>query len=233
MLYFTSTELCKGLVQLAAQIEVHIRNGVALSSTLASIPPKREGTASAAVQQESTEVIASEWQPEINAPEIIPVVHECERSKPMIIPAAQDSLRIIEPEIIEEHAEQAESVTYEIFNHGASRRGCARLIDSNGYTYRLGYKSAQGTHWGCTYHFSPSANRIPCRASVKQRGAVFLPGKHRHNHDPKVGNVTARRIEALVREEAHCNLRKPVSAIVNEVSKFESNYFLCLAFFLD
>ena len=223
MLYFTSTELCKGLVQLAAQIEMLLGNGMAPSSTLVSLTPKREGTASAAVKRESTEAIAPEWQPEINTSEIIPVGQECERSKPMIIPAAQESLRIIEPEIIEEQADQVESVTYEIFDHGGHRRGNARLIDSNGYTYYINRKSAQRVYWCCTL------KGILCRASVKQRGAVFLPGKHRHNHDPKVGKVTTQRVKALVREEAHCNLLKPVSAIVNEVCKlFPQNNLLCL-----
>ena len=188
---------------------------MASSSTLVSLTPKREGTASAAVKQESTEAIASEWQPEINAPAIIPVVQECERSKPMIIPAAQESLRIIEPEIIEEQADQVKSVTYEIFDHGGHSRGNARLIDSNGYTYYVNYKTAQEACWCCTTH----AKTISCRALVRQRGAMFFPGKHRHNHDPKKGKLTAWRIEALVKEEAHCNLLKPVSAIVNEVCK--------------
>ena len=200
---------------------MHLSNGMALSSTMGSSSLKIAGTASAAVEQESTEVTASEQEPGFNAP-----AEECETSKPMIIPAAPESLRIIEPEIIEEQAEQVESVTFEIFNHGG-RCGCARLLDSNGYTYSVNYKSAQKTCWYCTYHSSTNTKRKRCRASVRQRGAVFFPGKHRHNHDPKGGKVTARRIEALVREEAHCNLFKPVSAIVNEVSKFASNYFFC------
>ena len=204
---------------------MHLSNGMALSSTTASSSLKIKGTASAAVKQESTEVINAEQEPGINAPEIIAVAQECERSKPIIIPAAQESLRI-EPVIIEEQAEQVESVTYEIFNHGGSYRGNARLIDSNGYTYYISYKSAQGAHWYCTHHVS--SKRMFCQAVVRQRGAVFLPGKHRHNHEPKVGKVTARRIEALVREEAYCNLLKPVSAIVNEVCKFSVNILFCL-----
>ena len=127
---FSSTELCKGLVQLAAQIEMLLSNGVAPSITIASSPLKMEGTA-AAVKQESTEVIASEQEPRINAQEIIPVALEGESSKPVILPEAQESLRI-EPVIIEEQAEQVETVTYEVFNHGG-KRGFARLIDSNGY----------------------------------------------------------------------------------------------------
>ena len=225
MLYVTSTELCKGLVQLAAQIELHLSNGMAPSSTMASLPPKIEGTASAAVKQESTEVIAAEQEPGMNASEVIAVAQECERSKPMIIPAAQESLRT-KPVIIEAQSEQAESVTFEIFNHGGSRHGSARLVDSNGYTYCIHSKSAQGTRWSCSQCFS-TAKKIGCRASVRQRGSVFLPGKHRHNHEPKVGKVTARRIEALVREEAYCNLLKPVSAIVNEVCKFSVNILFC------
>ena len=216
---FSSTELCKGLVKLAAQIEVLLSNGVAPSTTMASSPLKIEGTA-AAVKQESTEVIASEQEPRINGPEIIPVALEGESRKPMNLPEAQESLRI-EPVIIEEQAEQVETVTYEIFNHGG-KRGCARLIDSNGYTY---FK--QKTRWACTNVGKP------CKASVIQRGAVFLLGKHKHNHDPKMGKVTAQRIKALVRDKAHCNLLRPVSAIVDEVSKFARNYFFCLAFFLD
>ena len=220
----SSTELCKGLVQLAAQIEMLLSNGVAPSTTIASSPLKMEGTA-AAVKQESTEVIASEQEPRINVPEIIPVALKGESSKPMILPEAQESLRI-EPVIIEEQAEQVETVTYEVFNHGG-KRGFARLIDSNGYTY---YKHQ--TCWLCTLSSFPVKWRC-CKARVIQRGAVFLPGKHRHNHDPKVGKATAQRIKALVRDKAHCNLLKPVSAIVNEVSKFARNYFFCLAFFLE
>ena len=102
------------------------------------------------------------------------------------------------------------------------------LIDSNGYTY---YKKTASI-WLCTLHGTSSKERR-CNASLRQLGAGFLPGKHRHDHDPKVGKVRAQRIEALVREEAHCNLLKPVSAIVNEVSKFASNYSFCLAFFKD
>jgi len=122
----------------------------------------------------------------------------------MILPEAKESLRI-EPVIIEEQAEQVETVTFEIFNHGGNL-GCARLIDSNGHTY---FKHR--TRWVCTKEGGC------CKASVIQRGAVFLLGKHRHNHDPKVGKAIAQRIKALVREKAHCNLLKPVSAIVNEV----------------
>ena len=103
-----------------------------------------------------------------------------------------------------------------------------RLIDSNGYTY---YKHTASV-WLCTLHGSSCKERR-CKASLRQLSAGFLPGKHRHDHDPKVGKVRAQRIEALVREEAHCNLLKPVSAIVNEVSKFASNYSFCLAFFKD
>ena len=201
---------------------MHLSNGMALSSTMGSSSPKIAGTASAAVKQECTEVTASEQERGINAP-----AEECERSKPMIIPAAPQSLRIIEPEIIEEQAEQVESVTFEIFNHGGSRCDCARLIDSNGYTYSIKNKSAQGASWRCTHHFDAKAKRMCCKASVKQRGAVFLPGKHRHTHDPKVGKVTAQRVKALVKEEARCNLLKPVSAIVNEVCKFSLNNLLC------
>ena len=191
---------------------MHLSNGMTLRSTTASSSLKIKGTASAAVKQESTEVIAAKQEPRINAPEIIPV--------------AQKSLRI-EPVIIEEQAKQVESVTYEIFNHGG-HHGSARLIDSNGYTYCIDYKSAQGARWCCTRNFRIGAKRIKCKAFVRQRGAVFLPGKHRHNHDPKVGKVTARRIQALVKEEAHCNLLKPVSAIVNEVCKFSVNISFCL-----
>ena len=146
----------------------------------------------------------------------------------MILPVAQESLRIEPAIIIEEQAEQVESVTYEIFNHGGSYHDNARLIDSNGYTYFIKYKSAHGAYWHCTHHSNNCAKRIDCRASVTQRGAVFLPGKHRHNHEPKVGKVSARRIDALVKEEAHCNLVKPVSANVNEVCKFSVNILFCL-----
>lgn len=215
---FCSTELCKGLVQLAAQIEMLLSNGVAPSTTIASSPLKMEGTA-AAVKQKSTEVIASEQEPGINVPEIIPIALEGESSKPMILPEAQESLRT-EPVIIEEQAEQVETVTYEIFNHGGNL-GCARLIDSNGYLY-ANHKSC----WVCTLTFSHVKWRR-CKARVMQRGAVFLPGKHRHTHDPKVGKVTAQRVKALVKEEARCNLLKPVSAIVNEVCKFPLNNLLC------
>ena len=186
---------------------------------MASSPLKIEGTA-AVVKQESTGVIAAEQEPRINAPEIISVALEGESSKPMILPEAQECLRI-QPVIIEEQAEQVETVTYEVFNHGGIQ-GCARLIDSSGYTY-----SKQRTHWVCTKAWEH------CKPSVIQRGAVFLLGKHRHNHDPKVGKATAQRVKALVRDRAHCNLLKPVSAIVNEVSKLARNYFFCLAFFLD
>jgi len=129
-------------VQFAAQIEMLLSNGMAPSSTMVSSPLKIAATA-AAVKQESTEVIAVEQEPRINAPEIIPLALEGENSKPMNLPEAQESLRI-EPVIIEEQAEQVETVTYEVFNHGG-KCGCARLIDSNGYTY---FK--QKTRWACT-----------------------------------------------------------------------------------
>lgn len=167
------------------------RSYLARSSTMPSLPLKIEATASAAVIRESTEVIAAGQERGINAPEIIPVA--------------------LAPVIIEEQAEQVETVAYEVFNHGG-HHGCARLIDSNGYTY---YKQTASV-WLCTLHGTSSKERR-CNASLRQLSAGFLPGKHRHNHDPKVGKVRAQRIEALVKEEAHCNLLKPVSAIVNEV----------------
>ena len=171
LLYFTSTELCKGLVQLAAQIEMHLSNGMAPSSTLASSPPKREGTASAAVKQESGEVNASEHERGINAP-----AEECERSKPMIIPAAEESLRIIEPEIIEEQAEQVESITFEILKHGGRSGGCARLIDSNGYTYCVNNKSAQGVnYWRCTHHSVTNACLLYTSPSPRDQRGSRMP----------------------------------------------------------
>ena len=146
MLHFTSTELCKGLVQLAAQIEVYL----ARSSTIPPLPLKIEATASAAVIRESTEVIAAGQERGFYAPEIFPVA--------------------LEPVIIEEQGEQVETVAYEIFNHGG-HHGCARLIDSNGYTY---YKQP-ACIWLCTLHGTSSKERR-CKTSLRQLGAGFLPG---------------------------------------------------------
>ena len=106
MLHFTSTEPCKGLVQLAAQISLP---GTKLHYAILTTE-NRSNCLTAAVIRESTEVIAARQERGFNAPEIIPVA--------------------LAPVIIEEQAEQVETVAYEIFNHGG-HHGCARLIHSN------------------------------------------------------------------------------------------------------
>ena len=188
------------------------------------------------------EILPVEETSAINESEIIPVEEESASNEPEIIPMEQES-PCNEPEVISvgqqstsnesgfagKGTEQGETVTYEVLHQG-TRRGRAKLIDSNGYTYNKKFESPKVIYWQCTVRSKVKH----CKSTVIQRGDVFQMGLHGHNHEPKVAAMATGRIAALVKEKAQTNLLKPAPAIVNEVCCFALLfYFIIVLYYIS
>lgn len=174
-----------------------------------------------ALAQESTSntqklfIMAVEEESASNEPEIIPMEQESPCNEPEVISGGQQSTSN-ESGFAGKGTEQGETVTYEVLHQG-TRRGRAKLIDSNGYTYNKKFESPKVIYWQCTVRSKVKH----CKSTVIQRGDVFQMGLHGHNHEPKVAAMATGRIAALVKEKAQTNLLKPAPAIVNEVLQAE------------
>ena len=173
------------------------------------------------------EIIPVEEQFASNEPEIIPMEQESPCNEPEVIPVGQQSTSN-ESDFAEKRTEQGETVTYEVLQQG-TRRGRAKLIDSNGYTYNKKFESPKVIYWQCTVRSKVKH----CKSTVIQRGDVFQTGVHGHNHDPKVAAITTGRIAVLVKEKAQSNLLKPAPAIVNEVCCFDTIIYVLLVYIVN
>ncbi|KAL9954405.1 hypothetical protein ACROYT_G041939 [Oculina patagonica] len=105
------------------------------------------------------------------------------------------------------------ALTYEIVE-SSSKKGRPKLIDSHGFTFTLHRRRGVVTDWQCSVR--PKSN--PCRATVRQRGDQFLSGNHLHNHQAKVGALTAAKISVQVKAKAVEDIFKPAPAIIDEVT---------------
>ncbi|XP_076113413.1 uncharacterized protein LOC143081063 [Mytilus galloprovincialis] len=85
-------------------------------------------------------------------------------------------------------------VTYHIEEQGSKRR-FKKLVSSDGFAYTVKRSSTTVTHWRC----SVRSKSLWCKATVAQRGGMFIPGVIQHVHpcDPGLTKKTVVRAKAL------------------------------------
>lgn len=87
-------------------------------------------------------------------------------------------------------------VTYEIIADG-SQKGKEILADSDGYTYTVKTRRANGNRvWTC----SVCNKNTYCKASVSQKGKEFSRGCNPHAHPGKLGAATTVRVTTAVKK---------------------------------
>ena len=105
-------------------------------------------------------------------------------------------------------------VTWTIVEN-SSRQRHPKLTTSTGYSYNVKRRNANGTiDWQCCRR---KKGVIMCRATVKQVGEAFIPGRWHHCHPAEPGTTAVHQIRAAVVERAMNNLFQPAGKIVNQV----------------
>ncbi|CAG2198539.1 unnamed protein product [Mytilus edulis] len=89
-------------------------------------------------------------------------------------------------------------VTYHIEEQGSKRR-FKKLVSSDGFAYTVKRSSTTVTHWRC----SVRSKSLWCKATVAQRGGMFIPGVIQHVHpcDPGLTKKTVVRAKALKQQK--------------------------------
>ncbi|CAG2229362.1 unnamed protein product [Mytilus edulis] len=109
------------------------------------------------------------------------------------IPLAIEGNDIEDPEL-PDNVVGNRPVTYHIEEQGSNRR-FKKLVSSDGFAYTVKRSSTTVTHWRC----SVRSKSLWCKATVAQRGCMFVPGVIQHVHpcDPGLTKKTVVRAKAL------------------------------------
>lgn len=103
--------------------------------------------------------------------------------------------------------------TYEMIEDG-SQKGKEKLADSEGYTYTVKKRRANGDKvWTC----SVRNKSMWCKASVLQKADGFTRGSQSHIHPAQLGAATATRISTAVKRIAATEIFTSAAEIVNKV----------------
>ena len=104
--------------------------------------------------------------------------------------------------------------TYEAIRDG-SQKGKEKLADSEGYTYTLKTRRANGNQvWRC----SVRNKSVWCKATVQQKDDdVFTRGSQPHVHPAELGAAKATRISSAVKKIAATEIFTSAAEIVNKV----------------
>lgn len=114
--------------------------------------------------------------------------------------------------------------TYEVIKDG-SQKGKEKLADSNGYTYTVKTRRANGNKvWTCSVRNKTTW----CKASVQQKGSEFTRGVHPHIHSAQLGAATAIRVVSAVKRIAEAEIFTSAAEIVNKVSYLNLSHILMM-----
>ena len=103
--------------------------------------------------------------------------------------------------------------TYEIIKDG-SQKGKEKLADSDGYTYIVKTRRANGNRvWRC----SVRDKSVWCKATVLQKADAYTCGSQPHKHAPQLGAGKATRISSAVKKIAASEIFTSAAEIVNKV----------------
>ena len=115
-------------------------------------------------------------------------------------------------------------VTYEVIKDGL-QKGKEKLADSEGYTYTVKAKRANGNRvWTC----SVRNKSMWCKASVLEKAGSFTQGSQPHIHSAQLGAATAARISTAVKKIAATEIFTSAAEIVNKVLLINAMFSLCL-----
>lgn len=107
------------------------------------------------------------------------------------------------------------ATTYKVIPR-ATKQGYPMLVDSLGFSYVRNEPSGGRTnkaYWICTSRRKASM----CRATIIQKGSIFIPGRSSHIHEARPGICKTLEITAEVKKRAQKDLFKPAARIVEEV----------------
>lgn len=103
--------------------------------------------------------------------------------------------------------------TYQVIEDG-SQKGKEKLADSEGYTYTVKVRRANGNKvWTC----SVRNKSMWCKASVLEKVDGFTRGSQPHTHPAQIGAATATRISAKVKKIAAAEIFTSAAEVVNKV----------------
>ena len=106
-------------------------------------------------------------------------------------------------------------VTYKVIEEG-TQKGKKKLADSEGYTYMIKERRANGNKvWTC----SVCNKSVWCKARVMEKPDGFSRGSIPHIHAPQLGAATAARISTAVKKMAASEVFVSAAEIVNKVAK--------------
>ncbi|XP_052276212.1 uncharacterized protein LOC127875289 [Dreissena polymorpha] len=137
------------------------------------------------------------------------LAQEYERPTPVVDTSLPDDL-----ELKDEIPADDAVITYEIVESG-TKRGAAKLISSDGYSYTKGVTSGERQFWRC----SVRNKTVKCPASVKQYRDMFTSGVAGHVHPQDPGATKKMKIAKKVKELARERVFEPAAAIVERVMK--------------
>jgi hypothetical protein len=106
-------------------------------------------------------------------------------------------------------------ITYQVIQDG-SQKGKEKLADSQGYTYIVKVRRANGNKvWRC----SVRNKSMWCKATVLQKTNGFIQGSQPHTHPAQLGAATATNVAASVKRMAATEIFTSAAEIVNKVLK--------------
>jgi hypothetical protein len=138
--------------------------------------------------------------------------HPCQAQSTLVLPVCQQHVQVELVEISVDHKEQPDPTTYEVIE-GGSQKGRPKLADSNGFTYVVRKKKANGNKlWTCTVR----NKTVACWATVLQNEDRFVRGPREHVHVPQPGAAIATKIRTAVKKSASEEMFTPVVDIVHK-----------------
>ena len=104
-------------------------------------------------------------------------------------------------------------VTYQVIQDG-SQKGKEKLADSQGYTYIVKVRRANGNKvWRCNVR----NKSMWCKATVLQKANGFTQGSQPHTHSAQLRAATATKVAASVKRIAATEIFTSAAEIVNKV----------------
>ncbi|XP_063843544.1 uncharacterized protein LOC135090589 isoform X6 [Scylla paramamosain] len=99
----------------------------------------------------------------------------------------------------------------------ATSRGNTLLVDSRGYSYTRGKESPKGITWRCTIRNV----KTYCKATVRQKGYMFIPGSVEHCHLAEQGALPMAKAFSRINKEIKARPLESPASVAKEVISTE------------
>ncbi|KAK3866430.1 hypothetical protein Pcinc_028037 [Petrolisthes cinctipes] len=112
--------------------------------------------------------------------------------------------------------EEGGPVTFELVADATSR-GKTLLVDNRGYTYTRGKETPKGISWRCTIRNA----KTYCKATVRQKGYLFIPGSVDHCHGPETDALSVAKAFSRINQEVKARPLDPPGSVAKEIISSE------------